>query len=328
MKRTLQTAPLMALLCTVVLIAGCSTGGIGGLQTVGTQFAPSQVSAGLYVLQWSQILWGLQARQTGTQSPVFGDPVFNDDGSISQTYTGPDGTEAVITQLLDGTVRLEITYPDGSTQTVLQGVSEFDGVSKTTIDWEVTDARMTVRYTTVVDDQGTIFDNSDDTAEMSGTSELPSGLTQEFEVQTAGGRSQLTSRQSDGSVFTLDTPLRAPNFSAPNFAQPTTGTYRFRGMTVAFTLASTAEVPGRWARMTSTAAGGISGEFALAADFAGTGRVMQDGQLVALPNWEPNGDADINWVSAQSSQTAPAGAVLDYITHRWQTLTALLAPAA
>lgn len=328
MRHRCRACLLMVLLGALVVLAGCSSGGVGGTASVGAEFAPAQIAAGLYVLQWSQILWGLQASQTGSQQPVFGPPVVNPDGSISQTYTGPDGTAAVITALTDGTVRLELTYPDGRTQTVLQGVPEFDGVSRTSIDWEVTSADGSiVRYTSVVDDRGTIFDRTDDTAELSGAAELPDGLRQQFEVATAEGRTRLTSRQSDGSVFRLDAPLKAPNLSAPDFARPTTGSYALGGMTVEFALSAGAAAPWRWTRMASSAAGGLSGEFALAADFAGSGRVLQDGRLVALPSWEPDGEAQVNWVSARSSETAPAGAVLDYLAHRWQTLAALLAPA-
>lgn len=200
-------------------------------------------------------------------------------------------------------------------------------VSKTTIPWEVTSGDgTTVQYVSVIDDREAIFDISDDTTELLGTSRLPGGPSQQFEVMAAGGLTELTSQQSDGSVFTLRVPLTAPDFMMPDFSQPTTGTYALGEVVIEFTLSSTAQAPNRWARMTSSAAGGISGEFSLAADFAGTGRVLQDGRLVALPTWQPDGDADINWVSAESSRTAPAGAVLDYLAHRWQTLAALLAP--
>jgi len=69
-------------------------------------------------------------------------------------------------------------------------------------------------------------------------------------------------------------------------------------------------------------------EYAESADFAGAGRVSQDGQLLAVSSWLPNGDADVDWVSADSSETAPAGAVLDFLAHRWQTLAAIFAPPA
>jgi hypothetical protein len=326
MNRVRQIASLVVLLYVLSLLAGCSSGVGGTTDTVGTSFVPNQIAAGLYVLQWSQILWGLAASQTGTQEPVFGQPVINPDGTFSQTYTGPDGTVTVLTALLDGTLRLDITYPDGSKQTVVQGVPDFDGISKTTIPWEVNSADGTVvNYTSVQDDAGTLFDMSDDISQLLGTAQLPGGLTQEFDSTTSGGRTVLTSRQSDGSRFELDVPLAPPDYARPDFTQPATGTYRLGDLTVAFELTSTDDAPNRWGGMAATAPGGFASEVTLGADFAGAGRVSQDGQLLAVSSWLPSGDADVNWVSADSSETAPAGAVLDFLTHRWQTLAAIFA---
>ncbi len=329
MSRAREIASLVALLYLLSLIAGCSSGAGGTTGAVGTSFVPNQIAAGLYLLQWSQVLWGLAASQTGTQEPVFGDPVINDDGSFSQTYTGPDGTISVMTALLDGTMRLDITYPDDSEQTVVQGIPEFDGISKTTIPWEVTsDDGMVVTYASVQDDRGTLFDISDDIAQLVGTAQLPEGLTQEFEVTTTDGRTVLTSHQSDGSQFALEVPLAPPDYMAPDFTQSATGTYRHDGLTVAFQLDATDEIPNRWVSMALTAPDGLTSGVTLGADFAGAGRVSQDGQLLAVSSWSPNGDADVDWVSADSSETAPAGAVLDFLAHRWQTLAAIFAPPA
>jgi len=329
MNRTRKKASIVALICLLGLLAGCSSGGGGDIQTVGTGFVPNQMAAGLYLLQWSQIIWGLASSQTGTQDPVFGDPVFNPDGTMSQSYTGPDGTTTVMTFMLDGTMRLDVTYADGGTQTVVQGVPEFDGISRTTIPWEVTAGDgMVVRYSSVTDDQGTLFDWNDDTTQLLGTAQLPDDLTQEFDALTANNRTRLTSRQSDGSVFTLDVPLSPWDPTRPDFSQPATGTYSHGGLTVSFELTATDDAPNRWARMVSTAPGGVGGEVSLGPDFAGAGRVTRDGQLIAVPSWLPDGDADVSWVSAESSETAPAGAVLDYLAHRWQTLAALFAPPA
>ncbi len=328
MRPTLRPAHLLTIVCLVALLSGCSTGGIVGPESVGSRHAPSQVATVLFVQQWSQILWGLVTSQTGTQAPEFGDPVFNHDGSISQTYTGADGTVAVITALLDGTVRLEMTYPDARTQTVVQGVSQFDGVSKTTIDWQVTSSDgTTVTYSSVVDDQGTIFDISDDTTELSGSSALPTGVTQDFDVMTAGGQTDVSSQQSDGSTFSLEVPLRGPDFMGPDWRREATGSYAIDGTTVNFTLSSTAQAPGRWARMTTQLGGGVTGDYFLDTDFSGSGRLLQDAGLVALPSWTQMGDTEVNSVTADSSHAAPAGAALDYLMHRWQTLAALLAPA-
>ncbi|MGC9319414.1 MAG: hypothetical protein ACP5KN_15380 [Armatimonadota bacterium] len=328
MRSTLRGACVLTLACLVLLLAGCSSGSIRGVQTVGSQYTPRQVSAVLFVKQWGQILWGLVTSQTGGEEASFGDPVFNDDGSVTQTYTAPDGTKAVITTFPDGTVTLEIIYADGTSQTMRQSVPEFDGVSQTTIDWEVTSSDgTTVTYTSIIDDRGTPFDMSDDAFELQGTSQLPSGLTQQFEVITAGGQTTVQSQQSDGSRFSLDVPLAAPDFLQPDFSQATTGTYVINGETAEFSLTEAAGAPGRWGTMSADLGDGVSGVFHLGPDFSGSGRLLRDGGLVALPSWTETGDSEVNSVTAGSSHAMPAGAALDYLVHRWQTLSALMAPA-
>jgi len=328
MKLTLRPLHVLALGCLVVTLAGCSSGSARGPVSAASASAPGQVASTLFVQEWGQILWGLVTTQTGTETPSFGDPVFNPDGSVSQTFTGADGTEAVITAFPDGSVSLEISYPDGSTQTVLQSVPEFDGVSKTTTDWEVTSSDGTsVSYTSVVDDRGTIFDISDDTTELQGTSVLPNDLTQQFTVFTGSGQTDLQSEQSDGSTFTLRVPLGPPDFMLPDFSQPATGTYASDGVEIQFSLSSTAGAPSRWATMSSDIGGGLTGEFSLDSHFAGSGQLLQDEGLAALLSWTRTGDTEVNFPTAERSDVSPAGAALDYLVHRWQTLTALLAPA-
>jgi len=316
------------LACLVLTLAGCSGGSARGPVSAGSQSAPGQVASALFVKQWGQILWGLESSQTGTGTPRFGDPIFNPDGSVSQTYTGPDGTQAVITGFPDGSVTLEITYPDGATQTVEQSVPQFDGVSTTTLEWLVTSSRgLSVTYTSVVDDRGTVTNMSDDRTHLQGSSRLPDDLRQDFEVTTSDGETQVQSDQSDGSTFTLTVPLGGPDLAFPDFSQASTGTYATAGVTSEFTLASTAAAPGRWASMSSELGDGVTGEFSLAADFSGGGRLLQNNALTALVSWTGLGDTDVDFVSAEHSATSPAGAAADYLIHRWQTLAALLAPA-
>ncbi len=328
MRPTVRPLHLLALAYLVVTLVGCSTGTSRGPVSAGSKSAPSQVAAALFVQQWGQILWGLVASQTGTETPSFGTPVVNPDGSVSQSYRGVDGTEVLLTALLDGTMRLEITHADGSTQTVVQSRPEFDGVSVTSIDWQVTSTDgPTVSYATVVDDLGTIFDASDDTVDMVGTSTLPSGLTQQFTVRTAGGVTALRSGQSDGSVFTLRVPLAAPDFARPDFSQAATGSYTDADSRIEFTLSSTAVAKQRWATMVADFGGGMVGEASLTARFAGSGQLLQDEQLTAVVSWTSAGEMNVSFVTAERSDMSPAGAALDFLVNRWKTLTALFAPA-
>jgi len=327
MKLTSRLSLALAVACLVAVMAGCSGGGARGPATAGSYSAPAQVAAALFVQQWSQILWGMVTSQTSTGTPSFGPPVHNPDGSISQTYTGPDGTVVVITAFLDGTVTLDVTYPDGATQTTRQGKPDRVGPI-TTITWEITTSDgTTVNYTSVVDNGGTFNNMADDITDLEGTSTLPDSSTQQFTVHTAGGHTAVQSDQSDGSTFGMEVPLKGPDFAYPDLTQAATSTYNLGGTDVQLSLESSADAPSRWARMSSDLGGGTSGEFRLAPDFAGTGRLRQDEALVALLSWTRTGDMNLSFVAGDRADTDPAGASADYLTHRWQTLTALFAPA-
>ncbi len=293
---------------------------------------PAQVAAAMHIQHWGQILWGLVTSQTGTEVPSFGDPIFNDDGSVSQSFTTADGTEAVLTAFLDGSARIDIVLPDNASQTVLQSAPIFDGVSVTTIAWNITSSEgLSVEYTSVIDDQETIFDISDDTTELVGSAVLPGGLTQEFEVLTAGGVTEVQSSHSDGSTITLRVPLMAPDFMYPDPVQDTTGTYTDPSGSIHFVLSATPKDTARWAALVYDLGEATKGTYSLHADFSGFGQLTEsDGtndELVALVTWTQEGDSHVYLLNGQDRHVGPAGAALDYLQNRWLTLTALLAPA-
>jgi hypothetical protein len=319
---------LAALVGVAAVVSGCSSGGIQGPVATGSSAASRQFAAALFVEQWGQILWGLVTTQSGTQTPASSDPVTNPDGSISRTFTTADGTVVDMVAFPDGSARLDITWPDGHRQSVSQSIPEFDLVSKTTIHWVVqSDDGLRVDYTSVVDDRGTPYDISDDTTELRGSSVLPGGLTQEFVVLTAAGQTALQSKQSDGSDFNLTVPMAAPEFMFPDFSRPSTGTYAAGGLELRFTIASTTGAPSRWATMLSDLSGGVTGQFSLNPDLSGSGQLVQNGQPQALLSWTRAGETQVSFLTAERSSTSPAGAAVDYLVHRWQTLTALMAPA-
>jgi hypothetical protein len=316
-----------AALFALILLAGPAGYAADPLSTV-----PEQVSAALYIQEWSQILWGLVTSQTGTATPSFGDPVVNPDGSFSQSFTTADGTQATLTAFLDGSARIDIVLPDGTTQTVLQSVPVFDGVSTTAIDWETTSSEgLSVQYTSRVDDRGTIFDMADDITELQGSAALPGDLTQQFSVVTADGLTQVESTQSDGSVFTLSVPLAAPDYAYPDPSQQATGTYAGPGFSIDFVLMSTPTYPTRWSAFLSDLGGGGAGTFALHRDFSGFGQLTDDDSgidtLVALLAWTQQGQIDVFLLDTQNRYMGPSGAAMDFLQNRWETLTALLAPA-
>ena len=328
MKKSRHSHLAASLALLVAVVGGCAGGGAGGAVTAGSDASSGQAATAVFVQQWAQILWGLVTSQAHPGQPTAGRPTPNPDGSISQRFTGADGTVTVLTVFPDGSATLATTYPDGSTQDVSQSVPVFDGVSKTTIGWEVvTSAGLNVKYTSVVDDKGTVLDMSDDTTELTGSSVLPDGKTQGFDVLTQSGRTRIRSDQSDGSDFTLDVPLAGPDLVHPDFAQQASGTYRSAKHDIRFTLDSTAGAPSRWARLDSDLGANLTGTFALEKDFAGSGRLLDGGRAIALMSWTRNGNTEVQFLGAGRSATAPAGAAVDFLTHRWQTLAGLLAPA-
>jgi len=330
MTTELRVACLVALACLVGVVAGCAGGGAGGALSTAADSASGQSAAAIFVQEWGQILWGLRSSQTGTHPPSVTPPHRNPDGSWSYTITSADGTITVVTAFRDGSARLDITYRDGSTQTVQQSIPQPDPAdpSRTTTGYQVEcNSGLAVDYSTVVDDQGTPFDMSDDTTDMTGESVLPDRMRQQFHVFTGSGNTAVDSQQSDGSHFTMGVPLVRPRFASPDFAQATGGTYGSESFGIQFTLESTPAARTRWATMSSDLGGGITGEFALGPDFSGNGRLLRDGEPTALLSWTRTGNIRLALLTGGSGAATPAGAATDYLVHRWQTLAGSLGPA-
>jgi len=327
---------LTAIVVVAFALAGCGGGVTGhgvnreGSATGDVLTASGQVAAVMLVQEWAEILWGVLSTQTGGQTPTLTVPVANPDGSSTSTLTTADGTTGTITTYLDGSGRIDIVRPNGVTQTVTSSAPVDDGPKRTT-DWTVACSDgVTVRYTSVVDDQGTWWDMTDDTTDLTGTSTLPGGVTQTFVVATTPAATTLRSVQSDGSVFTLYVLMTLPDFM-PDYTKDATGTYVSANFNIAFTLSHTPAIANRWAAVSSDLGSQMTGDFKLDEDFSGYGQLQQTvagGQkLSAVVKWTQQGDTQIDLLSGQSRQTQPAGAALDYLQHRWQTLAALKAPA-
>jgi hypothetical protein len=169
----------------------------------------------------------------------------------------------------------------------------------------------------------------DDTTTIEGNATLAQGLTQQFTVVSTMDRSRVRSEQSDGSVFQMSVPLdpftASPDLSDPDL-KPTTGTYTIPGARIDFTLDKTDAAPTRWGVMDSDAGGDLAGSFALRPDFAGSGQMRQGADLAGALSWTRLGDMSLRLVSAEQPEVSAAGASVDFLTHRWQTLAALFAP--
>lgn len=291
---------------------------------------PGQAAAGMYLQEWSQFLWGLLARQTGTL-PSWQDQVDNPDGSSSWSFSAPDGTLGLLTAWPDGAVLVEMVLPDGTSQTILQEppTSNPDRTVWTTVLHVTSSDGFALDYTRVHDGRGTWWDASDDWMHLWGTGVLPSGLSQSFTLTATGGMAELESTQCDGSAYTMSVPLDPavplPDM-LPDFTKVTSGTYTDPTIAMEFTLTSTPAFPLRWAALLTDVAGGVTGTLSLNADFSAVGQLEADGMLAALVCWTRDGDVQVCDLTGQNTQMGPAGAALDFLRYRWQTLTALGAP--
>lgn len=329
---------LTAIIAIASALAGCGGSGGHSINSAGraggvVSMASGQVAAVAFVQLWSELLWGVVTNQTGTQTPSFTDPEYNPgDNSWTSTLTTADGTWASVTTFADESSRIDITRPDGTTQTVTQSAPVSDGGSKLTRNHTVASSDgLSVEYTSVDDDQGSWWDMGDDTVQLEGSSTLPEGVTQTFEVSTVPGETTVRSVQSDGSTFTLNVPLTSPDFQ-PDYTKDATGTYVSSDFNISFTLTHPqTEDPIRWSVMSSDLGQQMTGAFSLNSDFSGNGQLEETGSggqtLIAILTWQQHGDTQIDLLSGQSRQTRPAGAALDYLQHRWQTLAAMQAPA-
>ena len=121
MTRALRRTCLAAIVLPAIVLASSSD--CRALDPVST--IRSQVAAAVYTQQWGQILWGLVTTQTGTETPSFGEPVFNPDGSVTQSFVTADGTETVLT-----------SYPDGSAAALYGQTPPLVNVSRKPGQWQ------------------------------------------------------------------------------------------------------------------------------------------------------------------------------------------------
>jgi hypothetical protein len=290
---------------------------------------PGHVTVAAYVQEWGQMLWGLAANQTGVFPAPIGDPITTSCGGTSEGYADADGTGWVLTIFTEGSSCLVMTLPGGSTQTMRDSAMTFDGA---VVRWDSTITASdgaAASYSTTWDLHGTADDGSDDIITVAGEAALPSGVSQSFSAITTSGYTSIHSVQSDRSDFTFSIPMSAPDFvSLPDLTRPASGTYKDSYGAVSFTLSPTPLNPGRWAALLCDSGDGVTGTFGLNADFSGFGQVEQSTPegpaLVALVSWTQAGDVSAYSLDGQNLQLGPSGAALDFLAHRWETLSAFM----
>jgi hypothetical protein len=315
----------LAVLAMVMVTLSASNEGRAG---DAAQSVPNQMAAAAYLQQWAQFVWGLATVQCGTAPTPVGDPVINPDGSLTMNLAAPDGTTVVLTNFMDGSSRLVANLPDRTTQVFTNSAPAEDGALSIIYSTLDSSDGISVDYATALDMSGTPGDPADDVMTMRGSAVLPGGTTQVFSAVTASARMELESAQSDGSRFVLSVPLVRPFFELPDFTLAATGAYTDGGTNTRFTLRSTPSDPSRWGAFLCDSDSGVTGTFALNADFSGFGQIVQSTQEGAQPDalitWTRDGDVAVYSLDGSNLHTGPGGAALDFLLHRWETLTALM----
>jgi hypothetical protein len=326
MQSSLRRFTFLAVVVLTVSVATSRPGrAADALSTI-----PGQAAAGVYLQEWSQFLWGLLASQTGTL-PVWGDTVHYPDGSSSMSFEAPDGTVGLKTQFPDHSFLIEMTLPDGTSQTIEiePRTGSPDGNVKISVFHVTSSDGFDLNYTRLQDGGGTRWDATDDWMQLWGIGVLPNGLSQSFTVTATDVRAEVESTQSDGSTYSMSVPLDPdPDLPKmlPDFTEVTSGTYTDATTAMHFTLAATPKFPLRWAAMLTDVEGGVTGALSLNADFSALGQLEADGMLAALVCWTRGGNVQACDLTGQNVQMGPAGAALDFLRYRWQTLTALGEP--
>jgi hypothetical protein len=323
MQSSLSRLRILAVVVLAVTIAASRPGrAADALSTI-----PGQAAAGLYLQEWSQFLWGLLSSQTGT-FPIWEDPVENPDGTWTASFRADDGTVGFWTWFPGDSVLIEMTLPDGTSQTIeREPPIDSPDYTVTTKIYHVRSSDGFARdYTRVYDDRGTKDEATDDWMQYSGTGVLPNGVSQSFTATATGGWVEVVSTQSDGSTYSMIVPL-APMVAlprmVPDLTRITSGTYTDPATAMQFTLTATPKFPLRWAAMRTEVAGGVTGTLSLNADFSALGQLEVDGALAALVCWTRDGEVQSCDLTGQNVQMGPAGATLDFLRYRWQTRKAM-----
>ncbi|MBU0610320.1 MAG: hypothetical protein KKI08_20735, partial [Armatimonadetes bacterium] len=167
-----------------------------------------------------------------------------------------------------------------------------------------------------------------------GTIRLPGGAAMNFTLdRVEGDRDQLQVALPDGSVLTLNIPIRgdlAYRQDWPRYADGVTGTFTVPGRGATQLQIGAELLPdgdGVWNRWQSAAADGTQGDYALNADSSGTGQLQQGGQPVGALRWTDQGVGMLDLLGAGVEAVTPSAAARDFRLDQWVRNTALLGPA-
>jgi hypothetical protein len=287
--------------------------------------------------RWAEFIYGIHPPAPPTCTAGFeGEPVENPDGSFTSTFITANCTRIIITQFFDGSSTQEITYTDGSTESVTATAGDFlfppDGLPSSYAIAHRFSSGNRADYTRQLD---IVLgeDSIDVLAEhYRGTFNLGKRTVRfSFDRVTDPfnpAPDVLAADFPGGAHLLLSVPLDPFEFR-PDYTSPAIGEISLKGRTLPFALVSDAPAAAepRWTRLavgnpdgTPRSPAGPHGQFALGPDFSGRGTLFQGRRVAFLATWNRRGRARLVLGNGQATSAGPAGGLLEFALLRWSGL--------
>ena len=322
MVATAMKAATILTLTVALIVAGCSGAGVctyslrgGPVQTLAT----NHLAAFVLVKSWLVALHG-EPDPGAACEPVFEQEQLPD-GSLHFTGVTSD------CQAYDYVIR-----PDGSGE----GVFGVGGDREVQMTWgaPVDTGGVTEQDILKVFWDGMrmdytwrgYFEASPFVAEYDGTATLPDGRSMQFDItRTQAEDERIDLALADGATCTMQVPLRwtQDDGFASDYVAGLDGQYVSpAGEEVQFDSSGNEARLAEW----TSATDGITGEFAVGADYSCVGEVLRDGDLAASLRWSQEDGGALDLLSGDRTEVGPAGAALDFAIDRWIHNAAMLGP--
>jgi hypothetical protein len=327
-------APLLALLLASAIGAAGSTGSAGPYET-----ARELMSAVLAVKQWALFAYHLQPPGPHVRDLEILDPVFNDDGSFSQTFLLEDGTDYSYVFYPDQHYTEETDYPDGSTESRLATPVEFFEPAQSWKKYHFTQTQSTGvsgDYTVEFFFQETSLGFWSVTGSQHEGTVNFSNKSVHFSLDrdyVSFGPDHFTCQPTASAQLALTVPFDF-FFLKADLTRPTTGTLTLGSRTLGFSLfADHVDVLPQWDRLTvgplkgKPKANEPNGTFLLGSDFSGRGQLFRGRKLSFVARWNAKQIANIIQPNGLAGSAGPAAGLVDLANIRWSGLASGLGPA-
>jgi hypothetical protein len=328
----MTTSKLMACILAATLVAalvGCSGAGAPVQKVRGdalTNSASAHLSALVLVRSWFHILY-LQSTTPASVGPRACEPHVEVEFSA-------DGTMHMWGNMSDCSTFDYVQAPDGSGS----GWRKMADGKRTDMTWTApSDDGVHLTYnTTETFWDGTVLDFVFDmgyglptlVVVYEGTARLKDGRQMAFKFTDTQPISQVVDLGlPDGSSLHLSVPMRLlpEGGMAPDYAAGATGTFTAADRTVQTFKITGAEAS--WDRWQFSGAEGLTGDFALSSNMAGSGQLLRNGKLAAALRWPESAAGVLDIVAASSIEVNPSAAARDFQIDRWISTIAALGPS-